>query len=353
MENKNDKENQKDVKKDFWDMLKNNVPAPFIILGVLYALGVFGGFSAYKTLVSNQSLTEDNRNTITDFFLRLAFVATIVTVAIFVVLIIIRIIKKRKSSSKQKSAEENYSIQKGPIDDTDDLPNGKIEAFIVSQDARSRDDKFNQINQNVKSTYWVLGVSLTSVVERETTLKAMAKKNVKIQICMMNPEIAVNDLCQKSVEENRCILAELIEDIKKESLDKGSIKGRLSCKKECEDLLKLHNVLIDVGHFNSYYDTATDYREKIAKSYKDLHSIQASITTDCGVGIFSLAASNAFIPMSMTVADAETSDGRMIVEFHLPFTHYKVLFEIVKNENEKLFEVFVDFYKKIWERAKS
>lgn len=51
----------------------------------------------------------------------------------------------------------------------------------------------------------------------------------------------------------------------------------------------------------------------------------------------------------MTITDAESENGRMIVEFHLPFTQFKVLFEIHKTNNLELFDVFVGFYKKIME----
>jgi len=55
--------------------------------------------------------------------------------------------------------------------------------------------------------------------------------------------------------------------------------------------------------------------------------------------------------MSLTIADADDNQGYMVVEFHLPFTNYKVLFEIKKATNKDLFDVFVNLNKKIWEAA--
>ena len=316
-----------------WDLIKKNVPAPYIIAtGVLFF--VFGaGFSAYYKLISNPELSKEK-----EYILHISNTFKLVALVVLGLYIVSLItISMFYFFSKKKRKES--------------LPKGEIDAFIVKQDEKSRDEKFNQIYESVTKTYWVLGVSLTSVVEREATLKSMAKKGVKIQICMMNPSIAVKNLCLQCFKEKNCVLSELFEKIKNGSLSMDEIKRELDREDKYKSLLQIYNILIDVAHFNKFYDTSTDYREKVVRSYGDLKNIKNHIIQISGQESFKLAMSNAFIPMSMTIADADTEEGKMIVEFHLPFTQYKVLFEITKVDNKQLFSVFVEFYKKIWRTA--
>ena len=120
--------------------------------------------------------------------------------------------------------------------------------------------------------------------------------------------------------------------------------------KDCENILDIFHVLINVIHFNEYYNTSTDYKERVAGSYKDLKRIRDDISREYGKALL-LKVADSFMPMSLTIADACDENGRMIVEFHLPFTNYKVLFEIKKSTNKELFEVFVKFYETVWARA--
>lgn len=313
-----------EVKSGLWQIIKTYVPKPVILIVLLYIGVVVGGTYIYNTVTGNDKLDDEFIKLATNVFIVSFIVLTIIFLLLCAILIIIKVKKRR-------------------------IPEGNIEAFIVEQNDDSRDEKFNDINKNVNNTYWVLGVSLTSIVHREQVLKEMAEKNVKIRICMMNPNIAVENLCLSSMENNTCLLEDLIEEIKNGTIEKKNLKEKASCNKECKSLLNLYNVLIDVVHFNNYYDTVTDYKEKIAQSYKDLTRIKNSITQKCGVDSFELKTSNSFIPISMTITDAESENGRMIVEFHLPFTQFKVLFEIHKTNNLELFDVFVGFYKKIME----
>lgn len=85
--------------------------------------------------------------------------------------------------------------------------------------------------------------------------------------------------------------------------------------------------------------------------YVDLKKIKKTIIDQCGQDSFELKVADSFMPMSLTIADAEEECGKMVVEFHLPFTQYKVLFEISKKDNADLFKVFLDFYKTVWKRA--
>lgn len=322
-----------DAKKGIWKLITKTVPEAILVTVLVYIGIVFGGGWIYKTLTASEKLDATYVQRVTNrFWLLFGFL----TMALIIICLVVYAVSKKKKKSPEAS---------------ETLPEGKIDAFIVEQDARSRDDKFNNINENVEKSYWVLGVSLTSMVDRETMLKKMARKGMHIRLCMMDPNIAVEDLCLSSVDNKACNLSYLAEKIKNGQMKKEDIKSEFKNMKNCKDMLEMYHILINVLHFNDYYMTDTDYKNRIEDSYKNLKRIKNTIIKDYGHDSFELKVADSFMPMSLTIADAEELCGKMVVEFHLPFTQYKVLFEISKQDNGELFKVFVDFYKTVWERA--
>lgn len=317
-----------DAQKGIWKLITKKVPEEVLLIVIVYVGIVVGGGWLYNTLTANNQLDAEYIKIVTYIFLLM--------LAIFTTIMGVRI---------------GYVLKNKKIKLSETLPEGKIDAFIVEQDARSRDDKFNDINANVQKTYWVLGVSLTSMVDRETMLKKMAQKNIHTKLCMMNPDITVENLCISSVNNETCNLSYLAEKIKSGQMKKEDITLEFKKMNNCKDMLEIYHVLINAIHFNQYYMTDTDYTNRIKDSYKNLKRIRSTITKEHGYDSFELKVADSFMPMSLTIADAEEECGRLVVEFHLPFTQYKVLFEISKKNNGELFDVFVDFYKTVWNRA--
>jgi hypothetical protein len=350
------------VKNEFWDMIKRNIPVSIILTVGVYAIILVGGFIAYDKLISKSDLPEDYISSVSTVFLWIFIIVTcIVAVLCLLFIILPRKKKKQVSDNNQQNDYSANELEDSPNSKTEvssiantsiGTPYGKITAFVFEQSDDKRDEKFNTIYRSVNNTYWVLGVSLTSVVDRETTIKAMAERNIKIRICMTNPNIAVDNLCLQNFENDKCVLANLYERIKNGSIEEKDLNDLLFRCESCDSILKLYNVLIDGLHFKEYYGTSTDYKGLIAASYNNIINIRNDIIKNCGQDSFELKTSNSFIPMSLTIADADEDYGRMIVEFHLPFTNYKVLFEIAKTDNKDLFDVFVTFYNKIWGKGK-
>lgn len=319
-----------ETNKQMWNLIMRKVPETFVLIAFIYIMAVFGLGRIYKTLTENDKLDGKYIQNITYVFFSLVVVLTI----LFICVCIYVYIKKRK------------------IKKSEDLPEGKIDAFVVEQDAESRDEKFNDINKNVKKTYWVLGVSLTSMVDREAMLKRMVNNHIHIRLCMMDPDIVVEDLCLSSADNNACNLNYLLEKIKNGQMGMNDIKSEFKDMKNCKDMLEIYHILISAIHFKEYYDTDTDYKNRLMDSYKNLKEIRNTIVQEHEKYFFELGIADSFMPISLTIVDAEEEFGRMVVEFHLPFTQYRVLFEINKEDNNDLFSVFVQFYNIVWERAK-
>lgn len=317
-----------DTKKKIGEFIIKNVPKPSILIFILY-LGVLSvGRMTYITLTENDKLAPEYVENITNKFI-LAFIA--ITIIFIIVCLIFFFLFKRKKS--------------------DIVPEGKIDAFVVEQDADARDEKFKNINRNVKNTYWVLGVGLTSMVAQESMLKRMANDNIRIRLCMMDPDIIVEDLCLNSLNNDACNLKELMEKIKTDQIQINDLKKEFENLENCNDMLEIYHILINAIHFKKYYDTDTDYKNTIKVSCQNLKEIRSTIVREHEQYSFELGIADSFMPISLTIVDAEEEFGRMVVEFHLPFTQYRVLFEINKEDNDDLFGVFVKFYKIVWERA--
>lgn len=332
-----------------WEFVRKEVPGPILIVTLIYAAILFGVGWVLKILTSNDKLSSEYHQKIVSISIWGIIIITIiyilVLIGIFFWLIIQRKMKKNKNSDKKTEKIEK-------AESSDGLPEGKIDAFIVEQGAVSRDNKFRDINENVKKTYWVLGIGLTSIESRENKLKKMVEKGMRIRLCMMDPGIAMENLCSNSLNYEVCYLQKLIQKIEKGDISREDIKDELKNIKNCKDLLDIYHVLINAMHFNEYYMTKTDYKGRIQISYENLKRIKNSIVQEYGIDSFKLKVTDSFIPMSLTITDAEEAYGRMVVEFHLPFTQYKVWFEISKADNNELFTVFVDFYETVWKKAK-
>lgn len=309
------------------------IPRVFIVATIFFMsfVGVFGWFiGQIKETITDETQWNSIQKLLPYFFC--------VIFGVYIIIIIICLVSYLRNRKKV------------PVNEF----KGKIDAFIVDQDEKERDKKFDDINKNVQKTYWVLGISLTSMVDREQVLKKMASNSVNIKLCMLNPDITIENLCKESMDQKVCIVKNIIQSNQAEDaqpIDIMKIDEEV-CKVECDqDLLKLYNVLMNTTHFSEYYDTATDYGGTVKKSYENLKRIQNKILSENENAKFELKLSDSFMPISLTIADAQEEYGKMVVEFHLPFMHYKVLFQINKSENRDLFEVLLDFYEKVWARS--
>ena len=132
-----------------WEFVRKEVPGPILIVTLIYAAILFGVGWVLKILTSNDKLSSEYHQKIVSISIWGIIIITIiyilVLIGIFFWLIIQRKMKKNKNSDKKTEKIEK-------AESSDGLPEGKIDAFIVEQGAVSRDNKFRDINENVKKT---------------------------------------------------------------------------------------------------------------------------------------------------------------------------------------------------------
>lgn len=229
---------------------------------------------------------------------------------------------------------------------------GNILAHIYKQDEENRDIQFLPINKEAKKTYWVLGTSLQSISSNDNLFKDLVKRNIKIRLCMMDSEIAIDNYCQKTYDEHNCMIYNMLE-----KCNKSCPKNKLECKKISpkefdKGMLNRLNVLIDEKHLDEFFSSCSSYKKRILDSYQALLQIKERLETQCGSDNFVIKRVSSFITTSMTIIDAEENSAKMIVEFHIPFTDYRISFSLSKKDNEKLFNYFIEFYNDVFNKAK-
>ncbi len=360
-----------DYKKSIIEYIDKNASVKAVCILGLYGAMSYIAFNVYKGIAALETLSGDSQEKVTLIYWTFFGVLTLI-VFILAVWFIVR--DKRKASRELSGGEKEDREISEEADTRTDIPDKEnmdgesgdnkqkatngIEAFIVEQDDQEREDKFVQINRNPQKEYWVLGVSLSTFPQKEHKLKQWAQKGVDIRLCMLDADMMIDELCKESMEHGCCSIKNLLDsagktDITPEKIIEMIRDPKINCPQECKDYLELYHVLINSTHFKEYYDTVTNYKGTIQSSHDSLNSTADEIGMDeNGNYKLKLGVMDSFLPMSMTIKDYSLDSGTMIVEFHLPFTNKKILFMLDKADKKEMFEEFVEFYKKIWERAK-
>lgn len=228
----------------------------------------------------------------------------------------------------------------------------QVETHIIeASDDKSRNEIYLNVNQEVKKSYRVYGTSLHSIASNhEEMLLKMADNNINIQLCMMNPAITEDELCKNIIESNSCVIYNLLkEKFNSEEELKRTIMTEID---NCSPSMNEYDIYISSSYIKSYFNTAIDYRNRLKASYEDLKAIVDKIkNSENGNNNAKIKIMNSFIPISITIADAEEDTGKMVVEFYIPYTSNRVLIELNKNKNKSLFEGFLEFYNSLWNQA--
>lgn len=337
-------ENKDSIVFDVWDIIKKNVP-PTVILEIIALIGGNVGINwIFQSVYSNPSLTDEMKNS----FSRIQIISHVVVSGICLIFIAITIIllwqRKKRIEPRVENGVETAS-------------NGyNVNAFIVqSDDEGERDKRFQKINRDVKKSYWVFGTALSTVaIKQEQMLMQMVRRKVEVRLCMMNPDITAENVCQTKISNGQCDLYSMCQQFMESVVENKEIFGQEfkkfdDTRQDLQDSLSSHKILITPQHIMDYFSTVTDYVEQIRQSERNINAIIKLIHERHPHASIELKKKKAFIPMSITIADAEEDSGILVVEFHIPFSTSKVLLEVQQKENEELFKMFVELFEDLWE----
>lgn len=330
------KDTNETIKEKIFDLLVKYVPAPIIFITCIYVFIIYWINKIFFKLIDTTSITDKNKNKYIGIVIIIMLIITIIYI-VGIVLSIILIKKRRKRLKKTQGEDINES-------------DSKIEAHIIeASDYKARNDIYLNVNQRVQKSYKVYGTSLHSIASNhEEMLLKMADNKVDIQLCMMNPAITEDELCKNFIESGSCAMYNLL--TKEEHSNKDLEKRLLEIVQNHKYNSNESKIYISPCYIKNYFNTATDYRKRLKSSYDDLKAIIKNIKSK-GKNNAEVKIMNSFIPISITIADAEEDSGKMVVEFYIPYTSNRVLIELNKKQHEKLFEGFLRFYDSLWNQA--
>jgi len=337
-------DSEKSIVTDVWEnIIKKYVPPVVIIETILLIGSNFGVNWIFQTVYSIQNLDDEMRNSLLQTQIACHAVASIFCVGVIAVTVLLLWKKKKRTAF----AVEN---------DTMTASSGNnVNAYVVrSEEEEERDKRFQKINRSVKKTYWVFGTALSSVAARqEQMLMQMTRRKVEVRLCMMDPDVTAENVCQTKISNGQCDLYSLCQKFV-ESSEKNEQDFRVDFKEfddkrqDLQDSLSIHKILITSQHIMEYFSTVTDYTEQIRQSEKNINAIIERIRKKDARASIKLKKKASFIPMSITIADAKEDNGMLVVEFHIPFSTSKALLEIQRKDNEELFTMFVELFEDLW-----
>ncbi len=348
----------------FFDYAGKELPGRMMFLLFLFIGGVVGCGYLLVTVIEN---FDDNQHMwqLAVLFLILIFLFAALILILVVIYVVLPYRKKKHKNSNLKGnpdapstgVEEVNAVSgsETAVGDANSM-SGSITTYIVRNNNPERDKKFIDINANVQKTYSVLGTSLKKISTEDAFFEDLANNNVKIRLCTANVGMLVDDVCRTEIENGTCLVISKWngDDKRKFEVD---INELYETSKENSGaganrhLLAERHVLIEESHLKEYFKTITSYKTGMENAKKDLEDICKTVVKTHGEDAMEVRESDSFMPVSMTIADAAEEYGQMIVEFQVPFTDSKILFELSKRQNTEMFEFFNDFFETIWERA--
>lgn len=220
-----------------------------------------------------------------------------------------------------------------------------INADVVGHDSNERQNYFDRFYPNIDSgdTLRVMGTGVTSFLSRKERIKGLLKGGSHIQLLLINNHIIKGDF--------QCSSDEFIQKVNV-AFEETKVYAPTGTKVHCP----LYNTkfLIDTKHFNKYHnrEKEKDYHKKIQDSIKLIQEYQEEFEKENFVGTITAKHFNSFVPLSISaIFNDKVNDNELIAEFILPFSENRIIFNSTKEDNPKVYKIFMDFFTSTWENS--
>lgn len=190
-----------------------------------------------------------------------------------------------------------------------------VESVLWQDAAGERIKEFQELRSDAKDSMLVMGIGMTFFSADLTYLKTLLKKDLKVRLLMINPEI----ISRPSQEPN-------------------------------ED----YSTIIKSNLFDDYFDRQ-EYSADIRSSFNRLRTfILERKKIQNKKGITSLKKYPYFIPMNVTIID-EKSDkkdsGQMLIEWCLPFSDWRISSSLSSSQHKEFFKIINKNIQKLWDKS--
>lgn len=220
-----------------------------------------------------------------------------------------------------------------------------INADVVGHDSNERQNYFDKFYPNINKgdTLRVMGTGVTSFLGRKERIKGLLKAGSHIQLLLINNHIIKGDF--------QCSSDNFIQNLNV-VLEEKKVLNPTEMKVHCP----LYNTkfLIDTKHFNKYHnrEKEKDYHKKIQDSIELIQDYQKEFEKENYIGTITAKHFNSFVPLSITaIFNDKINDNELIAEFILPFSESRIIFNSTKEDNPKVYKIFMDFFTSTWSNS--
>lgn len=217
-----------------------------------------------------------------------------------------------------------------------------ISANVVSHDSNARQNYFDKfyLNVDVGDIVRVMGTGVTNFLSRKERIEGLLKDGITIELLLINDKIIKSNF--------QCSSDDFIKKIIPYLKD---LKAYLPSEFKVHCSLNNTKFLIDTKHFNKYHkrEGDTDYHQKIQESILTVQKYRKEFEAKKFKGKIVPRLFNSFVPLSITaIFNENVNDNDLIAEFILPFSESRIIFNSTKEENPKVYKLFMDFFTSTW-----
>jgi len=228
-----------------------------------------------------------------------------------------------------------------------------VSALIVKSNSPQREDAFDDLYFGTEMGYEIriLGTGATRFLNKTSRVEGLLERGNDIKVLLVNNKIIKNDWICKGEDFLRKI--------------QGNIE--INCDDDQICPLSILNILIEKNHFLNYQgkgsnskeksndkdsDKKKEYMQRMKEAYDKCEYYKKRKITEKWKGKFQVEHFYSFIPMSMTaVIPKKTLMGRMVVEFIIPFTENRIVFQCSQDKDKQLYDTFMNFYDSTWKKS--
>lgn len=220
-----------------------------------------------------------------------------------------------------------------------------ISANVVGHDSNARQNYFDEfyLNVDVGDIVRVMGTGVTNFLSRKERIEGLLKDGINIELLLINDQIIKSDF--------QCSSDEFIKKIIPYLKDS---KAYLPSELKVHCSLSNTKFLIDTKHFNKYHkrEGDPDYHQKIQESILTVQKYRKEFEAKKFNGKIVPRLFNSFVPLSITaIFNENVNDNDLIAEFILPFSENRIIFNSTKEENPKVYNIFMNFFTSTWRNS--
>lgn len=198
---------------------------------------------------------------------------------------------------------------------------------ILTHISPERSNAFADINSKANDSLSVYGIGITHVSKDKELLKRILKNGGRVRLCMVDPDVFKNDICNLLIEHNK-------------ELREANVRIDNCC-------LENLNFCIYPIHMDEYI--REEYVDDILKSYERIRKIQKEIKDKDWD--FQVRKLRSFVPISINIVNEEKENAELIAEYNMPFVKKRMLMSLSKRQNSNYYAEIAKVYEEIWNKS--